>query len=177
MKIRLSWVDAYDRRAIPGNSMVRLSAGGTLALERETGGQKADSAADAQGGAYAHLPEALHLKAPTETQDLSLSATWGRDHGSIQVWCANIGCVPMRRGFLYLVAILGLVQPQVLNWRLSNTLEEDSRLAALREAMQQYTNSLIYNKYQGSEFTNVNFTQVLKVADIKVVKATGLTTS
>ena len=37
-----------------------------------------------------------------------------------QVWCADITYLPMRRGFLYLVAIMGWFTRKVLAWRISN---------------------------------------------------------
>jgi hypothetical protein len=39
-----------------------------------------------------------------------------------QVWSADITYIPMRRGFLYLVAIIDWASRRVLSWRLSNTL-------------------------------------------------------
>ena len=42
-----------------------------------------------------------------------------------QVWCADITYLPMRRGFLYLVAIMDWFTRKVLAWRISNTLEAD----------------------------------------------------
>ena len=38
-----------------------------------------------------------------------------------QVWCADISYIPMRRGFLYLVAIMDWASRRVLAWRLSNS--------------------------------------------------------
>src|SRR5262245_13676889 len=40
-----------------------------------------------------------------------------------QVWCADITYIPMRRGFLYLVAIMDWARRKVLAWRLSNTMD------------------------------------------------------
>lgn len=42
-----------------------------------------------------------------------------------QVWCADITYLPMRRGFLYLVAIMDWFTRKVLSWHISNTLEAD----------------------------------------------------
>jgi putative transposase len=42
-----------------------------------------------------------------------------------QVWCADITYIPMRRGFLYLVAVMDWATRKVLSWRLSNTMEAD----------------------------------------------------
>ena len=41
------------------------------------------------------------------------------------VWCADITYIPMRRGFLYLVAIMDWATRKVLAWRLSNTMGAD----------------------------------------------------
>ena len=51
-----------------------------------------------------------------------------------QVWCADITYPPMRRGFLYLVAIMDWATRKVLAWRISNTLEADFCVEALDEA-------------------------------------------
>ena len=37
-----------------------------------------------------------------------------------KVWCADITYLPMRRGFLYLVAIMDWHTRKVLAWRISN---------------------------------------------------------
>lgn len=38
-----------------------------------------------------------------------------------QVRCTDISCIPMRRGLLYLVAIMDWYSRKVLSWRLSNS--------------------------------------------------------
>ena len=38
-----------------------------------------------------------------------------------QVWCTDITYIPMRRGYLYLVAVMDWHSRKVLSWRLSNT--------------------------------------------------------
>jgi Integrase core domain len=48
-----------------------------------------------------------------------------------QVWCADVTYIPMRRGFLYLVAIMDWASRKVLAWRLSNTMDADFCVAAL----------------------------------------------
>jgi putative transposase len=40
-----------------------------------------------------------------------------------RVWCSDITYVPVRNGFLYLVAIMGWATRKVLSWRLSDTLD------------------------------------------------------
>ena len=85
-----------------------------------------------------------------------------------QAWCADITFIPMRRGFLYLVAIMDWATRKVLSWRLSNTMEADFCIEALRDAMARYGKPKIFNTDQGSQFTSFEFTQVLKDAEVKI---------
>ena len=85
-----------------------------------------------------------------------------------QVWCADITYIPMRRGFLYLVAIMDWATRKVLAWRLSNTMEADFCIEALQEAMARYGRPEVFNTDQGSQFTSLAFTQVLRDAEVKI---------
>jgi putative transposase len=85
-----------------------------------------------------------------------------------QVWCADVTYIPMRRGFLYLVAIMDWATRKVLSWRLSNTQDADFCVAAMEEALQRYGKPEIFNTDQGSQFTSYAFTSVLKDAGIKI---------
>ena len=85
-----------------------------------------------------------------------------------QVWCTDISYIPMRHGFLYLVAIMDWASRKVLAWRLSNTMDTYFCVAALEEAMQRYGCPRIFNTDQGSQFTSDAFTSVLKGAGIKI---------
>lgn len=44
-----------------------------------------------------------------------------------QVWCADITYIPVKRGFLYLVAIMDWYSRKVLSWRLSNSMDGKGR--------------------------------------------------
>ena len=85
-----------------------------------------------------------------------------------QVWCADITYIPMRRGFLYMVAIMDWYSRKVLSWRLSNTLEADFCVAALEEALVKYGSPDIFNTDQGGQFTSMDFTQTLKEARVRI---------
>ena len=85
-----------------------------------------------------------------------------------QVWCADITYIPMRRGFLYLVAIMDWASRKVLAWRLSNTMEADFCIEALREALARFGAPEIFNTDQGSQFTSPRFTEVLKDAGVRI---------
>ena len=54
-----------------------------------------------------------------------------------QVWAADITYIPMQKGFMYLVVILDWYSRYILAWRLSNSLESDFCLEALREALRK----------------------------------------
>ena len=84
------------------------------------------------------------------------------------VWCADVTYVPMRRGFLYLVAIMDWASRKVLAWRLSNTMDADFCVAALEEALARFGKPEIFNTDQGSQFTSSAFTNVLRDADVRI---------
>ena len=85
-----------------------------------------------------------------------------------QVWCADITYIPMRRGFLYLVAIMDWHSRKVLSWRLSNSMEADFCVEALKEALDQYGAPEIMNTDQGSQFTGFEWTNTLTEAKVKI---------
>ena len=85
-----------------------------------------------------------------------------------QVWCADVTYIPMRRGFLYLVAIMDWASRKVLAWRLSNTMDAEFCVAALEEAIARHGRPDIFNTDQGSQFTSFAFTTTLKDAGIRV---------
>lgn len=85
-----------------------------------------------------------------------------------QVWCADVTYIPMRRGFLYLVAVMDWATRAVLSWRLSNTLDPSFCVKALQEALSRYGKPEIFNSDQGSQFTSDEFTRVLKEAGVRI---------
>ena len=85
-----------------------------------------------------------------------------------QVWCADITYIPVRRGFLYLVAIMDWATRHVLAWRLSNTMDASFCVEALAEALGRYGRPEIFNTDQGSQFTGRDFTGVLKNAGVRI---------
>ena len=85
-----------------------------------------------------------------------------------QVWCADITYIPMRRGFLYFVAVMDWASRKVLAWRLSNTLDVEFCIEALEEALARHGRPEIFNTDQGSQFTSPRFTGVLTGAGVRV---------
>jgi putative transposase len=74
-----------------------------------------------------------------------------------QVWCSDITYVPLRCGYMYLVAVMDWFSRHVLAWRLSNTLESTFCLEALDEALSRGLPE-IFNTDQGAQFTSECFT-------------------
>ncbi|BAV63109.1 transposase [Sphingobium cloacae] len=61
------------------------------------------------------------------------------------VWCADVTYIPMRRGFLYLVAIMDWATRKVLAWQLSNTMDAGFCVTALEEALARFGRPEIFN--------------------------------
>ena len=85
-----------------------------------------------------------------------------------QVWRTDITYIPIKRGFLYLVAIMDWHSRKVLSWRLSNTMNTSFCIEALEEALTFYGVPDIFNTDQGSQFTSCEFISVLKDHEIKI---------
>ena len=107
------------------------------------------------------VPNPEHKRYPYLLRDLTIAR-------SNQVWCSDITYIPMRKGFLYLVAIMDWHSRKVLSWRLSNTMEADFCNVALEEALEKYGTPDIFNTDQGSQFTSVAFTNVLRNNGIRI---------
>ncbi len=85
-----------------------------------------------------------------------------------QVWATDITYIPMARGFVYLVAIIDWFSRRVLAWRVSITLEADFCIDALEEALARFGKPDIFNTDQGSQFTSIDFTGILKREEIAI---------
>ena len=83
------------------------------------------------------------------------------------VWSSDITYIPVRGGFLYLVAIMDWASRRVLAWRLSNTMDTEFCLEALTEALERFGGAEIFNTDQGSQFTSIAFTAALLAAGMR----------
>ena len=84
------------------------------------------------------------------------------------VWCADVTYIPMRQGFLYLVAVMDWATRKVLAWRVSNTMDVAFCIEALQEALARFGRPEIFNTDQGSQFTSADFTDVLRGAQVHI---------
>ena len=85
-----------------------------------------------------------------------------------QVWCADITYIPMRGGFMYLVAVMDWASRFVLSWRLSNCMASRFCLDALGEALRGRPAPGIFNTDQGSQFTADAFTGAVEASGARV---------
>ncbi|MCO6044975.1 IS3 family transposase [Aeoliella sp. ICT_H6.2] len=84
-----------------------------------------------------------------------------------QVWSSDITYVPLKSGWLYLVAVLDWFSRKVLSWRLSNTMDGRFCMEALDDALTQSAPE-IFNTDQGSQFTSSTFTGRLEQRGIAI---------
>jgi putative transposase len=89
-----------------------------------------------------------------------------------QVWAADITYIPMRYGFMYLIAIIDWYSRYIIGYKLSNSLEIFFCLEALEEAFDNGNGNKIkpeiFNTDQGSQFTSDKWTNVIINNDVKV---------
>jgi len=84
-----------------------------------------------------------------------------------QVFASDITYIPMAKGFLYLVAVIDWSSRYILSWRLSNTMESDFCVEALKESLSLATPG-IFNTDQGSQFTSEDFVETVLATGAKV---------
>lgn len=84
------------------------------------------------------------------------------------VWATGITHIPMRRGFVYRIAVIDGYSRKALSGRLSNTMTKGFCLDAAREAISRYGRPEIFSTDQGSPFTSHEFTPLLKDHGIRI---------
>jgi putative transposase len=85
-----------------------------------------------------------------------------------QAWAMDITYIRMRRGFVYLAAVLDWATRRVLSWRLSNSMTADFCIEALEAAIRDYGTPEILNTDQGSQFTGTAFVEVVQQHGIQL---------
>lgn len=83
------------------------------------------------------------------------------------VWSTDITYIPLKKGYIYLVAILDWFSRYVITWKLSNNLESGFCIEALREALDK-GNPKIFNSDQGTQFTCGRFLEILEARKIQI---------
>jgi hypothetical protein len=146
--------DAQNWRTVLGNALLRCSPDDLASAQRWTSDQwKADQASDAVDGLHA-IYQKPEISKPAKGYKIYPYLLKGlRVTRPNQVWASGITFIPMRKGFLYLIAIIEWHTRKVLTWRISNTLEADFCVEALNEAIAKYGTQEIINTDQGLQFT------------------------
>ena len=78
-----------------------------------------------------------------------------------QVWAIDITYVPMRRGFMYLCAIIDVHTRYVVNWGISNSMTSLWCRQIVEEAIETYGQPEIINSDQGGQFSGYEYTSLL----------------
>jgi putative transposase len=84
------------------------------------------------------------------------------------VWAMDITYIPMRRGFVYLAAVVDWATRRVLSHRVSITMDAEFCVEAVKEALARYGKPEIFNTDQGSQFTSLDFTGMLLDAKVSI---------
>lgn len=87
---------------------------------------------------------------------------------SNQVWAIDITYVPMKRGFLYLCALIDLHSRYVVGWGVSNTMTAEWCTEIVQQAIATHGAPQIINSDQGSQFTSEVYTAYLKANGIQI---------
>jgi putative transposase len=85
-----------------------------------------------------------------------------------EVWATDITYIPLRKGFLYLVAIIDLHSRHILSWKLSNSLDTEFCLEALEMALGSGHKPRVFHSDQGCQFTSSDFVERLRNDKIKI---------
>jgi putative transposase len=85
-----------------------------------------------------------------------------------QVWCSDLTYVRLKRGFVFLTAVMDWHSRYVLSWEVSVTMDEGFCVSSLERALRQHPHPDIFNTDQGSQFTGAAFTGVLKDHKVKI---------
>lgn len=84
-----------------------------------------------------------------------------------QVWSIDINYIPMRRGQMYLTALIDWYSRKIVGHHLSDILDTREVLYTVREAVTNHGISFILNSDQGSQFTSDDYKKLLQEYGIR----------
>lgn len=85
-----------------------------------------------------------------------------------KVWEMDITYLPMKRGFMYLAAIIDVYSRCIVGWDISNTMEAEWCSSIVSQAIERHGIPEVFNTDQGSQFTSKVFTENLKNHNVKI---------
>lgn len=90
-----------------------------------------------------------------------------------QVWSVDISYIPMRKGFMYLLAIMDVYSRFIVGWSLSNTMEAEWVVNVLQTAILTHGKPEIINSDQGSQFTSEEYVAYIKSLETVKISMDG----
>lgn len=87
--------------------------------------------------------------------------------GPNHVHGTDITYIRLRRGWLYLVAVLDWYSRYIVSWELSDTLQLDFVLTAVSRGLTQFRPQIL-NSDQGSHFTSLRYIELLETNQVRV---------
>lgn len=90
-----------------------------------------------------------------------------------QVWSVDISYIPMRKGFMYLFAIMDVYSRFIVGWSLSNTMEAEWVVNVLQTAILTHGKPEIINSDQGSQFTSEEYVAYVKSLETVKISMDG----
>jgi putative transposase len=85
-----------------------------------------------------------------------------------QVWCTDITYIPMRRGFMYMAAIIDVYSRKIVGWGISNSMSAVWCKNILEDAIATHGKPEILNSDQGSQYTSALWIQYLEEQGIQI---------
>lgn len=85
-----------------------------------------------------------------------------------QVWAIDISYIPMKKGFMYLTAIIDVYSRFIVGWQLSNSLDKETQTELLMQAIDQHGVPEIINSDQGRQYTCGHWVDTLKSYNIRI---------
>lgn len=85
-----------------------------------------------------------------------------------QVWSTDITYIPLKQGFIYLVAIIDWYSKKILSWEISTSMDKHFCESTLEDALRNNPKPIIFNTDQGSQFTSKSFAEKILSQDIRL---------
>lgn len=85
-----------------------------------------------------------------------------------QVWAIDITYIPMKKGFMYLTAVIDVYSRYIVGWSLSNSLEAEGQAKLIDELVAIHGKPEIINSDQGSQYTSKVWTECLGFHQINI---------
>ncbi len=85
-----------------------------------------------------------------------------------QVWSGDITYIRAHGGFMYLAAIIDWHSRSILVWKLSVSMDTALVTDVLKEALERYGKPEIFNADQGSQYTSIQHTGILKHNEVTI---------